>query len=144
MRLFELNRHPLLRSPVARYGALSPVTNMSVLSSKACLEEKALSSRLRALGNATDSTVQVTAVGDPVTDILVRVTHEQLALLCSEPGGSKVIDHAAAARLRWELGQLGQQQTSRCGGSAANVVRCVSQLLSTATCRCDRGQKVCE
>lgn len=83
------------------------------------------------------------ALGDPVTDIVVQVTAEQLLQLVSAPGGCSTIDAAGLQRLQNQLGELGKADTAQVrlpGGSAANAARCAAQIAPSLDCRCASGQ----
>jgi hypothetical protein len=117
---------------------------MAVLSPRGIGEDQHTSSGRAHCIPATESSAQVqedahpvvVGLGDPVTDIVVRVTHRELAGLADEAGGSEVIGHLECKQLRAKLAAMGRSQSRKQGGSAANVIRCVSQLSSGLACRC--------
>jgi hypothetical protein len=75
-------------------------------------------------------------LGDPVTDLIVELTHEELSGLAGEAGGCVTIDGATLERLLSKLKAMGKATTTLPGGSAANVMRCMAQLSSQGTFTC--------
>jgi sugar/nucleoside kinase (ribokinase family) len=71
----------------------------------------------------------VIGLGDPVMDVLARVSHEFLASVTSEPGGCYDISPEEMRSLVSKASEAGYQTTRIPGGSAANVMKGLSGIM---------------
>lgn len=76
----------------------------------------------------------VVALGDPVTDVIVEVSHDDLCSITQEPGGCCTIDADELASLVSELTAARLDSVNVPGGSAANVVSCMAELSKDLQC----------
>ena len=76
-------------------------------------------------------------LGDPVTDVIVRVSEDELTSLIKErtAGGCDMVNHTECSSLLAKLSQLDRSMATRPGGSAANVMRCAARLAPSGTFR---------
>lgn len=77
------------------------------------------------------------AVGDPVTDIVAKVSENSIeGLVGNDVGGCALIDGTELAQLRSTLALEATETIEVPGGSAANVVACIASLSPAANCQC--------
>lgn len=82
-------------------------------------------------------------IGDPVTDMVVNVSADELsACSAGEPGGCSTIDAASLARMLQSLEDMGKSAQRLPGGSAANVMRCLANLAEDTRVLCDPFQLI--
>lgn len=76
-------------------------------------------------------------LGDPVTDMVVNVSADELSAFEGEPGGCSTIDSASLASMLQALDAMGKSAQRLPGGSAANVMRCLANLAEDTRVLCE-------
>jgi hypothetical protein len=79
---------------------------------------------------------QCLGVGDPVTDVLANVRFETMSHIDGAAGGCSMVDRDELSALRAVLARECRDTQQIPGGSAANVVTCISRLTPSASCQC--------
>jgi hypothetical protein len=92
-----------------------------------------------------DATKRRTAfgIGDPVTDMVVNVSNEELLMFAQEPGGCDTMDSDTLSCILDTLTKLGKAVQRVPGGSAANVMRCLAMLSADTRVSCALGLMRC-
>lgn len=80
------------------------------------------------------------SVGDPVTDVVAKVTQSTLQRLGVDAGGCTLLEtEQELAQLRTTIASEASETLEAPGGSAANVSACIAALIPEASCQCALG-----
>lgn len=83
------------------------------------------------------------SVGDPVTDIVAKVSHKTVEACGGAVGGCTLLEMQELAQLRTVIASEASETLEAPGGSAANVAACIAALSPEATCQCVLIRNLC-